>query len=95
MLCANNKLGTWRRIQSYGCTDEKIEIKDKIGQCKCQDGSQCVWSENKPIMGCPCNTPAKNPSGLKCAKQAAKYGCAATKFECSTNFGNCSCPDNS
>ena len=23
--------GTWKKIQSYGCTDEKIEIKDKIG----------------------------------------------------------------
>lgn len=30
-LYHNLYLGTWKRIQSYGCTDEKIEIKDKIG----------------------------------------------------------------
>ncbi|KAL4461798.1 hypothetical protein ABPG72_019048 [Tetrahymena utriculariae] len=94
-LAACQGANVWRKVMGFGCTDEKIEIKDKIGQCKCQDGSQCIWTDDKPIMGCPCQTAVKNPQQLTCVKQAQKFGCGTTKLECSTNFGQCTCPDNS
>ncbi|EGR34526.1 hypothetical protein IMG5_008750, partial [Ichthyophthirius multifiliis] len=84
----------WSQIIGYGCTNEKIEIKDNLGQCKCQNGSLCVWTQDKPIMGCPCMQVAQN-SGKQCIVQAKKNGCSQKKLECNPNFSSCTCPDDS
>ncbi|EGR34442.1 kinesin heavy chain, putative [Ichthyophthirius multifiliis] len=82
-------------IQRYNCTDEKIEIKDQIGQCKCADGDQCIWTGDKPIMGCPCKAPIKSKVDYLCVKKAIRNGCSNTKLECSEKIGQCGCPGKS
>jgi len=75
------------------CSDEKIEIKDKVGNCKCEGGGMCIWNENDSIMGCPCTKePATKPT---CLRNAIKNGCSHKNIECSAIMGKCDCPDKS
>ena len=47
----------FEKAREHKCnTKEVIECNGPLGNCKCDNGTKCLWTSMASIKGCPCET---------------------------------------
>jgi hypothetical protein len=62
------------KARDHKCgTSGKIDCNGPLGSCKCDDGSQCIWTNMAPVAGCPCRPMKQHDYGF--IEKAKEFGC--------------------
>lgn len=78
--------------KTYGCAPDSIQLKKNTGQCLCDDGTKCMFTNVRKVMGCPCENYGVKIREIPCITQSQKFGCGTTDIDCNGELGSCKCP---